>query len=148
LVVGDRLLGTLSLASRTKDRFDDEELAFIETICQYVTVACERLRLLNELKEAGLRKDEFLAMLAHELRNPLAPIRSAVKVLNLKGSAVPEARWSREIIERQVQHLTRLVDDLLDISRITRNKLVLQKSRIELAEVIGGAVDSSSTGTN
>ena len=143
LVVGDRLLGTLSLASRTKDRFDDEELAFIETICQYVTVACERLRLLNELKEAGLRKDEFLAMLAHELRNPLAPIRSAVKVLNLKGSAVPEARWSREIIERQVQHLTRLVDDLLDISRITRNKLVLQKSRIELAEVIGGAVDSS-----
>jgi CheY-like chemotaxis protein/two-component sensor histidine kinase len=98
---------------------------------------------LNELKEAGLRKDEFLAMLAHELRNPLAPIRSAVKVLNLKGSGVPEARWSREIIERQVQHLTRLVDDLLDISRITRNKLVLQKSRIELAEVIGGAVDSS-----
>jgi signal transduction histidine kinase len=143
LVVGDRLLGTLSLASRAKDRFDDEEVAFIETICQYVTVACERLRLLTELKEAGLRKDEFLAMLAHELRNPLAPIRSAVKVLNLKGSGVPEARWSREIIERQVQHLTRLVDDLLDISRITRNKLVLQKSRIELAVVIGGAVDSS-----
>jgi signal transduction histidine kinase/CheY-like chemotaxis protein len=143
LVVGDRLLGTLSLASRTKDRFDDEELAFIETISQYVTVACERLRLLNELKEAGLRKDEFLAMLAHELRNPLAPIRSAVKVLNLKGSGVPEARWSREIIERQVQHLTRLVDDLLDISRITRSKLVLQKSRIDLVEVIAGGVDSS-----
>jgi signal transduction histidine kinase/ActR/RegA family two-component response regulator len=143
LIVGDRLLGTLSLASRTKDRFDDEELAFIETICQYVTVACERLRLLNELREAGLRKDEFLAMLAHELRNPLAPIRSAVKVLNLKGSDLPEARWSREIIERQVQHLTRLVDDLLDISRISRNKLVLQQLRIELAEVIGGAVDSS-----
>jgi PAS domain S-box-containing protein len=143
LLVGDRLLGTLSLASRTKDRFDDEEVAFIETICQYVTVACERLRLLNESREAGLRKDEFLAMLAHELRNPLAPIRSAVKVLNFKGSAVPEARWSREIIERQVQHLTRLVDDLLDISRITRNKLVLQKSRIELAEVIAGAAESS-----
>jgi len=143
LVARDRLLGTLSFASRTKDRFDDEEVAFIETICQYVTVACERLRLLNELKEAGLRKDEFLAMLAHELRNPLAPIRSAVKVLNLKGSGVPEARWSREIIERQVQHLTRLVDDLLDISRITRSKLVLQRSRIDLVDVITGAVDSS-----
>jgi PAS domain S-box-containing protein len=143
LVVGDRLLGTLTLASRTKDGFDDDEVAFIETICQYVTVACERLRLLNELKDAGLRKDEFLAMLAHELRNPLAPIRSAVKVLHLKGSAVPEARRSRAIIERQVQHLTRLVDDLLDISRITRNTLVLQKSRIELTEVISGAVDSS-----
>ena len=143
LVAGDRLLGTLSFASRSKDRFDNEEIAFIETICQYVTVACERLRLLNELKEASLRKDEFLAMLAHELRNPLAPIRSAVKVLHLKGSRVPEARWSLEIIERQVQHLTRLVDDLLDISRITRNKLVLQTSRIELAEVITGAAESS-----
>jgi PAS domain S-box-containing protein len=143
LLAGDRLLGTLSFASRTKDHFDDEEVAFIETICHYVTVASERLRLVTELKEAGLRKDEFLAMLAHELRNPLAPIRSAVKVLNLKGSAVPEARWSREVIERQVQHLTRLVDDLLDISRITRNKLVLQKSRIELGDVIRGAVDAS-----
>jgi PAS domain S-box-containing protein len=143
LVAGDRLLGTLSFASRVKDRFDDEEIAVIETICHYVTVARERLRLLNELKEAGARKDEFLAMLAHELRNPLAPIRTAVQVLHLKGSPVPDARWSRAIIERQVQHLTRLVDDLLDISRITRNKLVLRRSRIELAEVITGAVESS-----
>jgi PAS domain S-box-containing protein len=143
LVAADRLLGTLSFASRVKDRFDDEEIAFIETVCHYVTVACERLRLLNELTESGVRKDEFLAMLAHELRNPLAPIRAAVQVLNLKGSPVPDARWSRAVIERQVQHLTRLVDDLLDISRITRNKLVLRRSRLDLAEVITGAVESS-----
>jgi PAS domain S-box-containing protein len=143
LLAGDRLLGTLSFASRVKDQFDDQEVAFIETICHYVTVACERLRLLNELKESGTRKDEFLAMLAHELRNPLAPIRSAVQVLHLKGSPVPDARWSRAVIERQVQHLTRLVDDLLDISRITRNKLVLRRSPIELADVITGAVESS-----
>jgi PAS domain S-box-containing protein len=143
LLAGDRLLGTLSFASRVKDQFDDEEVAFIETICHYVTVACERLRLLKELKESGVRKDEFLAMLAHELRNPLAPIRAAVQVLHLKGSAVPDARWSRAVIDRQMQHLTRLVDDLLDISRITRNKLVLRRSPIELAEVITAAVESS-----
>jgi PAS domain S-box-containing protein len=143
LLAGGRLLGTLAFASRDKDQFDDEEVAFIETICHYVTVACERLRLLNELKESGTRKDEFLAMLAHELRNPLAPIRSAVQVLHVKGSTVPDARWSRAVIDRQLQHLTRLVDDLLDISRITRNKLVLRTSSIELAEVITGAVESS-----
>jgi PAS domain S-box-containing protein len=143
LLVANRLLGTLALASRTKDQFDEEEVAFIETICHYVTVACDRLRLLNELKDADRRKDEFLAMLAHELRNPLAPIRSAVKVLHLKGSGVPEARSSRQIIDRQVEHLTRLVDDLLDISRITRNKLELRKSPINLVDVITGAVETS-----
>jgi PAS domain S-box-containing protein len=143
LLAGDRLLGTLSFASRVKDRFDDDEVAFIETISHYVTVACERLRLLNELRESGTRKDEFLAMLAHELRNPLAPIRTAVQVLHVKGSPLPDARWSRAVIDRQVQHLTRLVDDLLDISRITRNNLVLRRSPIELADVINVAVESS-----
>jgi PAS domain S-box-containing protein len=143
LLAGERLLGTLSLASRTRDRFDDEDVAFIDTICHYITVACERLRLVNELKESGVRKDEFLAMLAHELRNPLAPIRAAVQVLHVKGSPVPDARWSRAVIDRQVQHLTRLVDDLLDISRITRNTLVLRRSPIQLADVIAGAVEAS-----
>jgi PAS domain S-box-containing protein len=143
LLAGDRLLGTLSFASRVKEQFDDEEVAFIETICHYLTVASERLRLLDELKESSVRKDEFLAMLAHELRNPLAPIRTAVQVLHVKGSSLPDARWSRAVIDRQVQHLTRLVDDLLDISRITRNKLVLRRSPIELADVIAGAVEST-----
>ncbi len=143
LTVGDGLLGTLSFASRAKDRFDPDEVAFLETICHYVTVAYERLRLLNRLKEADRRKDEFLATLAHELRNPLAPVRNAVQVLRLKGSDQPDLRWSREVIERQVEHLTRLVDDLLDISRITRNKLELRKQRVELADVVNAAVEAS-----
>jgi signal transduction histidine kinase len=143
MLAGDRLLGTLSFASRTKDQFDPDEVAFMETICHYVTVAYERLRLLNELQEADRRKDEFLATLAHELRNPLAPVRNAVKVLHLKGSDSPEARWGRDVIERQVEHLTRLIDDLLDLARITRNKLELRKQRVELAEVITGAVETS-----
>jgi len=143
LLAGDRLLGTLSFASRLKDRFDADEVAFIETICKYVTVAYERLRLLNELKEADRRKNDFLAMLAHELRNPLAPIRTAVKVLDLEGSDAPQARWARHIIDRQVEHLTRLIDDLLDVSRITLNKLELRRQPVELSEIITGAVESS-----
>lgn len=143
LLVGDRLLGTLSFASRVKDEFDPDEVAFMETLCHYVTVAYERLRLLNELKEADHRKDEFLATLAHELRNPLAPVRNAVQVLRLKGPDEPELRWGRDVIERQIEHLTRLIDDLMDLSRISRNKLELRKQRIELAEVIKGAVESS-----
>jgi PAS domain S-box-containing protein len=143
LLVGDRLLGTLSFATRSKDEFDADEVAFMETLCHYVTVAYERLRLVNELKEADRRKDEFLATLAHELRNPLAPVRSAVQVLRLKGPDLPELRWSRDVIERQVEHLTRLIDDLMDISRITRNKLELRKQRVELTQVIKGAIESS-----
>jgi PAS domain S-box-containing protein len=142
LLAGDRLLGTLSFASKTKDKFDDAEVSFMETISHYVTVAHERLRLLNELKEADRRKDEFLATLAHELRNPLAPVRNAVQVLRLKGPDEPELRWGRDVIDRQVQHLTRLIDDLMDISRITRNKLDLRMQKVELSEVIKGAVEA------
>jgi signal transduction histidine kinase/CheY-like chemotaxis protein len=143
LMADNVLLGTLSFASRTKDRFDPDEVAFLETICHYVTMAYERLRLLHQLKGSDRRKDEFLATLAHELRNPLAPVRNAIHVLHLKGSDQPELRWCREVIARQVDHLTRLIDDLLDISRITRNKLELRKQRVELTDVINGAVETS-----
>jgi PAS domain S-box-containing protein len=143
LISGGHLLGTLSFASRSRDTLDRDEVAFLEPICHYVTVACERLRLLRQLKEADHRKDEFLATLAHELRNPLAPVRNAVQVLRLKGPADPELRWSRDVIDRQVAHLTRLIDDLLDVSRITRNRLELRKEPVELAEVVKGAVETS-----
>jgi signal transduction histidine kinase len=95
------------------------------------------------LKEADRHKDEFLAMLAHELRNPLAPIRNAVRVLRVRGSKEPELQWGREVIERQVECLMRLIDDLLDVSRISRGKLELRKQRVELAEILQGAVESS-----
>ena len=89
LVAGDRLLGTLSFASRTRDDFEPDELEFLETVCHYVAYAYERLRLIRRLREADRHKDEFLATLAHELRNPLAPIRNAVQFLWLKGAARP-----------------------------------------------------------
>jgi signal transduction histidine kinase/ActR/RegA family two-component response regulator len=143
LIAGPTLLGTLSFASRSKDRFTPDELGCLETICQYVTVAYERLRLLDQLKAADRRKDEFLAMLAHELRNPLAPIRNAVQILRHQGPDEPELRRNRTVIERQVEHLTRLIDDLLDISRITRNRLELRKEPVELKRIIHEAVDAS-----
>jgi PAS domain S-box-containing protein len=95
------------------------------------------------LKEADQRKDEFLAMLAHELRNPLAPIRNAVQILQLAGPKEPRLDRAREMIERQVKHLVRLVDDLLDVSRVSRGKITLQKEPLELLAVVRQAVETS-----
>jgi PAS domain S-box-containing protein len=103
----------------------------------------ERKQAEAELREADRRKDEFLATLAHELRNPLAPIRNAIQILMAKGPPDPELRFSREVIDRQVRHMARLLDDLLDVSRITHGKLELRKERIELAAVVRSAVETS-----
>jgi len=103
----------------------------------------ERRVLEENLKEADRRKDEFLAILAHELRNPLNPIRSAANVLRMQESSNTELAWSRDVIDRQVDHLTRLVDDLLDVSRITSGKLDLRRERIALADVVQSAIEGS-----
>jgi PAS domain S-box-containing protein len=96
----------------------------------------------EQLAEADRRKDEFLAMLGHELRNPLAPIVSAAQVLDWAGDEA-ESRWAREVIRRQAQHLTRLVDDLLDVSRVTRGKIQLRTEPVELTAVLARAVETS-----
>lgn len=93
------------------------------------------------LKDADRRKDEFLAMLAHELRNPLAPIRNAVQVLKLLGPAEPQLQQVQNMIERQVAHMAHLVDDLLDVSRITRGKILLRRERFDLTLLVRAAVD-------
>ena len=95
------------------------------------------------LREADRRKDEFLATLAHELRNPLAPVRNALGVLKIKGPATPEVQWARDVIDRQMQQMTRLIDDLLDTSRIGTGKIELRRERLEFAEVMHGALESS-----
>ena len=95
------------------------------------------------LAESDRRKDEFLATLAHELRNPLAPIRNSVQIMRLAGIDSDTAEQARETIERQVTHLVRLVDDLLDVSRISRNKFDLRKKPVALAVVIQSAVETS-----
>lgn len=103
----------------------------------------ERRKTEEILKDVNHHKDEFLAMLAHELRNPLAPIRNAAQILRSHSTGQPELEWARTIIERQTQHLVRLVDDLLDVSRMARGKIVLQKSIVEMAELVQHAVDTS-----
>jgi signal transduction histidine kinase/ActR/RegA family two-component response regulator len=104
----------------------------------------EQLRQSEEaLRDADHRKDEFLALLAHELRNPLAPIRYALAA-NRKAERTPEQRrWADEIMERQVTHMSRLLDDLLDISRITRGKLELKKVPAELTSVLSAAIETA-----
>ena len=97
---------------------------------------------LSEREQADQRKDEFLATLAHELRNPLAPIRNSVSLLRLSNGAVPAPElW--EMMDRQVSHMVRLVDDLMEVSRITRGKIDLRKARVELAAVLAAALETS-----
>ncbi|WAS95567.1 response regulator [Nannocystis punicea] len=97
----------------------------------------------EQLREADRQKDEFLAMLAHELRNPLAPIHSAVELMGVKEIEDPEVRWCRDVIERQTEQLHRLVDDLLDVSRITQGKIKLQSAPLEVAAVISRALETT-----
>ncbi|CAI8883878.1 sensor histidine kinase [Methylocaldum szegediense] len=103
----------------------------------------ELVRIQSALEEGDRRKNEFLAMLSHELRNPLAPICNAVQVLGLLDLPDPRLRWVKEMIERQVKHLVHLVDDLLDVSRFTRGKITLKQEAIELSEVIERAVEAT-----
>ncbi len=101
-------------------------------------------RLYKEVKDADQRKDEFLAMLAHELRNPLAPIRNALHIIGMRGKERREGtRQAWDIIDRQVEHMSRLVDDLLDVSRITRGKINLQKEPLDVATIVARAVEGS-----
>jgi signal transduction histidine kinase/CheY-like chemotaxis protein len=103
----------------------------------------ERKRVEAALRDADRRKDEFLATLAHELRNPLAPIRHSLEILVRSDGDLRLFRHATDILSRQLTHLIRLVDDLLDVSRITRDKLQLRKTRVELASIITHALEAS-----
>jgi signal transduction histidine kinase len=115
-----------------------------ETLDRRVTERTNTLALREaELRDANRRKDEFLATLAHELRNPLAPVRNAVQLLRLNGVATPELQWSAEVIDRQVQAMSRLIDDLMDVSRINQGKIELRQDWFTAEEVLRDAVECS-----
>jgi signal transduction histidine kinase/ActR/RegA family two-component response regulator len=97
----------------------------------------------DALTESDRRKDEFLATLAHELRNPLAPVRNAIHILRARMPPTPELQWARDVIDRQVTQMTRLIDDLMDVSRITRGTFELRREHVLLDEVIRVAVETS-----
>ncbi len=142
LLADDRLIGTLAFASRTKDEFNPEEIEFLETLSHYVTVAYERMRLVERLQEADRRKDEFLATLAHELRNPLAPVRNAAQLLGRANGNKQVVDQAVTIMERQLSHMVRLIDDLMDVARITTGKFELRKARVELSGILMSAVEA------
>ena len=119
----------------------EELVANVKALLRMRQAESERQAALEALREADRRKDEFLAMLAHELRNPLAPIRNAVEILKQEDPAMRER--ARLLIGRQVTHLARLVDDLLEVSRITQGKVTLQRKPVRLADVIEAAIDTA-----
>ncbi len=139
---GGRPLGHIGLTAGAAP-FTEDDAAILAQLAHMAAVAFENVRLYEELREGDRRKDEFLATLAHELRNPLAPIRNGLQVLRLAGNSGPVLEQARSMMERQVVQMVRLVDDLLDLSRITRGKIELRKERAELAGVIAGAVETS-----
>jgi two-component system, chemotaxis family, CheB/CheR fusion protein len=96
----------------------------------------------ESLEEADRRKDEFLAILGHELRNPMAPIRNAVEVIRMVGTNEPQLRWAAEVLDQQTAQMARLLDDLLDLPRITRGTLKLEQRPVEIGEVVQQSVDS------
>jgi PAS domain S-box-containing protein len=143
LLAGEHLLGTLSFASRSRDQFDADELEFLETVSRTVAAAYERLRLLHQLREMDRRKDEFLATLAHELRNLLAPVRNSLHVLRLAAGDKAMAEQARAVMERQLHQFIHLIDDLMDVGRIARNKLKLRTERIDLVGIVRNALEIS-----
>jgi signal transduction histidine kinase len=146
----DRPIGLLGVYTRSPRRFSPGELHFAQALADVLGVAAERKRLQDELHlrvrdlaDADRRKDEFLAMLAHELRNPLAPVRNGLHVLRLRAAADPEVDRLAEMLTRQVGQIVRLVDDLLDVSRITRGTVPLRRERVDLAAVVDQAVEAA-----
>ena len=118
----------------------EELVAHVRALLRMRKAEHDRNLAMEALRVADRRKDEFLAMLAHELRNPLAPIRNAVEILRLSNDRAVRER-ARELVGRQVQHLARLVDDLLEVSRITQRKVVLKESVVQLSAVIETALE-------
>ena len=143
LMVGGEPFGVLTFATAESGRkYGDADLRLAIDLANRAGVAVENTKLYQALKENDRRKDEFLATLAHELRNPLAPIRNGLNILRMAGQN-GAALQVHEMMERQVAHMVRLVDDLLELSRISRGKIELKKERLSLATILEHAVETS-----
>ncbi|MFL6605564.1 MAG: ATP-binding protein [Steroidobacteraceae bacterium] len=137
------LLGVLSTHFRNPHRPAESALRMVDLYARQAAEFLERMRVETSLKEADRRKSEFLAVLAHELRNPLAPIRNGLAILRVRAAADEKLQRTVEIMNRQVSHMVHLVDDLLDVSRITRGRVALKREKISLQAVLTDAVEAS-----
>src|SRR5256712_9289674 len=139
-----RTLGALALGLGPSGRkLDADALSMASDLAARAAIALDNARLYGKIQAEDRRKDEFLAMLAHELRNPLAPISNAVHILQLSEKDPEKLKWAIEVIGRQLTQLVRLVDDLLDVSRITRGKIELKIESIDAAQVVAAAIETS-----
>ena len=151
------VLGGLFFAHPDPGKFTERAERLVAGIASQASIAIQNARLYEAaqkqiatrekaeaaLRETDRRKDEFLATLAHELRNPLAPIRQATMIANAAGATDAQKRWSHDVISRQVRHMSMLLDDLLDVSRITRGTLDLRTEITDLAAVVDAAVETA-----
>jgi signal transduction histidine kinase/ActR/RegA family two-component response regulator len=145
--VASRVVDERDYSQRAAKRANDEIGLVVDAFNRMLDEVQLRTRELEAsdaaLREADRRKDEFLATLAHELRNPLAPIRNAAELLRLNAAGDRQREWAREVITRQVKRMGLLLDDLLDVSRITRQRLVLKKESVSLAAVVSTAIETA-----
>ncbi|HEV8258606.1 MAG TPA: response regulator, partial [Casimicrobiaceae bacterium] len=139
-----RTLGIVALGLGPSGRkFDADALSMATDLAGRAAIALDNAKLYGKTQAEDRRKDEFLAMLAHELRNPLAPISNAVHILQVSEKDPAKFKWAIEVISRQLTQLVRLVDDLLDVSRITRGKIELKIEVIDASKVVAAAVETS-----
>lgn len=152
LLIGAQILGALLVAAK----HDEHDWAALDELVSRAAIAFENARLYRslqteilerreaekKLQDSNRRKDEFLAMLSHELRNPLAPIRNAVELVRIFAPPDTKLAWAADVTERQVNHLTKLVEELLDVARISQGKIVLQMRPVDLLAVISQGVET------
>jgi PAS domain S-box-containing protein len=137
------VVGMLSTHFRTPHRPSGRDERLLDLYARHAADLIERFRYEQALKDADRRKDEFLATLAHELRNPLAPIRTGLQLMSMANGDETAVEQARTMMGRQLTQLIRLVDDLMDVSRISRGNIELRKDRIELAAAVNSAVEAS-----
>jgi PAS domain S-box-containing protein len=141
ITVTGKLVASLSAARGQVRQWTEEEKFFVQATAERSWPGVQQARADAALREAARRKDEFLAMLAHELRNPLAPISAAAQLLQSGTFDAQRVRQASEIIGRQVRHMTGLVDDLLDVSRVTTGMITLDRTALDISQVVGDAVE-------
>jgi len=137
------VLGGLFFGHPEPAIFTDRSERLVAGIASQAAIAIDNARLFQAVRDADRRKDEFLATLAHELRNPLAPIRNAVEILRLSEADPVASASARQLLERQLKQLVRLIDDLLDVSRITQGRLELRKEKLDLSVALRMAIETS-----
>jgi PAS domain S-box-containing protein len=144
LKVREQVIGVITfISAESGRRFDAKDLQVAEDLANRVAISIENARLYEELRFADRRKDEFLATLAHELRNPLAPLRNSLEIIKQADDDIVAIRQARNFMSRQVDQIVHLVDDLLDVSRISRDKLGLRIGPTQLGAIIQQAMDTA-----